>query len=157
VPGLRVVPANEDLRLDRIELGRTTGPEQRVRQALRGVDADVVIIDCQAGVGELYPVSALVAATSAITVAFPSPKELEGVPRVEAIISEVADAYNDGLTLSAVVPCSVPHANRGRLYGDAVDALRNAYGDLVTPAVRQSVIAAEAYDNRTPLPLYAPT
>lgn len=153
---VQLVPASESLKHQRIELGRATGAEQRLRLALSVVDVDVVVLDCQAGAGELLPITALVAATAVISTAFPGAKELEGLPRVEAMVDDVREAYNPGLVFAAVIPCAVPSANRGALYGAAVAALREAYGDLVTPSVRHSVTAVAAYDARLPLTAFAP-
>lgn len=155
--GVTLLPASAALKSHRIELGRITGAEQRLRMALAGHDADVVLIDCQAGAGELLPVAAMVAATHVITVTLPATKEMEGIPRVEEMVAEVADAYNPDLTLAAIVPCKVPPANRGRIYTEAMRLLRTAYGPLVTPSVRDSVTAVAAYDHRQPLPAHAAT
>ncbi|GAA3621836.1 hypothetical protein GCM10022199_27850 [Marihabitans asiaticum] len=157
IEGLSLVPASDLLDQQRILLGTVTGAEQRLKHALRGVEdlADVVILDCQQGVGELFPVAALVAATAALTTTFPSTKELQGLPRTEGIVTDVADAYNPDLALVAVVPCSVPPVGAGRFYAEAIDALQGAYGGLVTPPVRRSVVASRAYDQRTPLPIGA--
>ena len=157
VDGLQVLPAGEDLKHHRIELGRALGPEQRLRHALATTDHDVIILDCQAGAGELLPLAALVAADHALAVTLPSPKELEGLPRVEDMVEQVRDAYNPDLTLAAIVPCAVPARTRGRVYSDALDTLIDAYGTLVTPPVRQSVAAVQSYDRRVPLPLSHPT
>lgn len=152
---LSLLPASDVLDQQAIALGTVTGAEQRLKRALRDVAADVVILDCQAGIN-LFPVAALVAATAAITTTFPSTKELQGLPRVEGLIDDVADAYNDTLELRAVVPCNVPPSAAGRFYGEAVTALSDAYGDLVTPPVRRSVVASRAYDQSSPLPISAP-
>lgn len=155
IDGLNIVPSSDLLDQQAIALGAVTGAEQRLKRALRDVDADVVILDCQAGLN-LFPVAALVAATSAITTTFPATKELQGLPRVEGLIDDVADNYNPDLQLRAVVPCNVPPSGAGRLYADAVAALSQAYGDLVTPTVRRSVAASRAYDQSSPLPISAP-
>lgn len=156
-PGLEVLPGSPALRHHRLQLGQVTGAEQRLRQALTESNHDLVIVDSQAGAGELLPVAAMVAATGVLTVTLPSPKELEGIPRVEQMIADIADAYRPDLTLAGIVPCAVPPPNRGRLYSDAITMLREAYEDLVTPAVRHSVTAVAAYDAHEPLPTYAPT
>lgn len=159
IANLSVVPASDMLDRQRIQLVDVTGGEQRLRRALRDVEdhADVVIIDCQQGAAEFFPVAALVAATSALTTTFPSTKELQGLPRTENVVAEVADAYNDALELVAVVPCNVPPASAGRFYAEAVEELRRAYEELVTPTVRRSVVASRAYDQRVPLPVGSPT
>ena len=159
IANLSVVPASDMLDRQRIQLVDVTGGEQRLRRALRDVEdhADVVIIDCQQGAAEFFPVAALVAATSALTTTFPSTKELQGLPRTENVVAEVADSYNEDLALVAVVPCNVPPASAGRFYAEAVETLRSVYGELVTPTVRRSVVASRAYDQRVPLPIGAPT
>lgn len=154
--GVRLLAGGDALKHQRVELGRVTGCEQRLRTALAGVGLDVVLIDCQAGAGELLPLAAMVAATSVITVTLPGPKELEGIPRVEDMVAAVAEAYRPSLALGAIIPCKVPPPNRGRLYSDAVAMLRAAYNGRVTPAVRDSVAAVAAYDRREPLPAHAP-
>lgn len=72
------------------------------------------------------------------------------------MVEQVRDAYNPDLTLAAIVPCAVPARTRGRLYTEALAALTNAYGSLVTPPVRQTVAAAQSYDTRRPLPVSHP-
>lgn len=156
-PRLRLVPATPSLDGDAIALLGETGREQRLKLALRSCpdDVDVILIDCP-GSMSLLTVSALVVATSVITVTAPSSKELEGIPKLEALIEEVAEAYNPDLRLGAVVPCIVPPASAGRLYTDALAALLEAYGEVVTPSVRKTVRAPEAMSHREALPTYAP-
>lgn len=156
-PRLRLVPATPGLDGDAIALLSETGREMRLKLALRACpdDVDVVIIDCPGSMSVLT-VSALVVATSVVTVTAPSSKELEGIPKLEALIEEVAEAYNPDLELGAIVPCIVPPATAGRLYTDALAALQEAYGDLVTPTVRKTVRAPEAMSHHETLPAYAP-
>lgn len=155
VDGVQLVPSSDLLSRHALELETIRMSEPRLARALRDVDADVVILDCQAG-DALLPVAALVAATSVITTTFPSTKELQGISRIEALVGEVADEYERDLRLGAVVPCSVPPPSSGRLYVDAMTALRETYPELVTPPVRRSVAAARAYDQSSPLPISAP-
>ncbi|MGL4745042.1 MAG: ParA family protein [Dermatophilaceae bacterium] len=158
IANLSAIPSGKPLGPQRVALTGVTAAEQRLKLALRSeaTIADVVILDCQAGVGEFYPLSALIASTSVLTVTYATSKELEGVPRVEEVVTEIAEAYNPGLRLDGVIPCAVPPATSGRLYAEALAALIDAYNGLVTPAVRRSVVAARAYDVRSPLPVYAP-
>ncbi len=155
-PGVRLVPASPSLDGDLIELGKVLGPEQRLRQVLAGADADIVLIDCPGAISP-FTIYALVAARAVVTVTQPTMKELRGLPKLEGLIGDVADAYNDQLTLSAIVPCIVPAATAGRLYVDAMNQLQAAYNGLVTPAVRRTTRIPEAHSHSTPLPLHAPT
>lgn len=157
-PGVQLLPASRRLDADVFDLQNVTGREMRLRNALRDAPdhLDVVLVDCP-GSMSLLTIAALVVATGVITVTLPSGKELEGIPRFEDTIADVAEAYNPGLRLGAVIPCIVPPANSGRLYQDALAMLSDAYGELVTPPVRKSVKAPEASSHRLPVPVYAPT
>lgn len=155
--GLDLVPSSESIKVDELTLAKKIGKEMQLRQALAKADHDVVILDCQAGATDFWPLSALIAARWLVSVTLPSSKELQGLPRIEATVREVADAYNPDLELGGIIPCSVPAANRGRAYSDAMAVLRAEYGELVSPPVRQSVTAVSAYSFGEPLPYFAPS
>lgn len=158
VPNLRLLPADARLDGDVVELARVLGGEQRLRIALESltVPADVTIIDCP-GALSVLTINALVAADAVVTVAQPSIKELAGLPKLESTIEDVRGAYNPKLRLGAVIPCIVPSANSGAAYVEALDLLRETYGDLVTHPVRRVVRVPEAYAHQRPLNLHAPT
>ncbi len=165
VENLWVVPADDTLAGTAIELGRSVGAEQRIRLALNELgNRYTVVLDCPGALG-ILTIAALVASGegdevggggSVIAVTTPALKELEGLPRLEQTIAEVASAYCPGLSLSAIVPCMVPPAAAGQLYLDGMHELRRLYGDLVTPPVRRSVRAPEAYARGVPLTVHAP-
>lgn len=153
--GVQLVPANRSLEATALLLNAERAGEQRLRKALRDVEFDVVLIDCPGNVSTLT-LSALVAAEKVISVTMPSRKEIDGLPELEDVVADVADAYRPGLVLNAVVLCNVPPANAGVLHVDAVRLLRDNYGELVSPAVRKSVRVPEAYGQSVPLPVHAP-
>jgi len=155
-PGVQLVPASPSLDGDLIELGKVLGPEQRLPRVLRDVGADVVLIDCPGAISP-FTIYALVAARAVLTVTQPTMKELRGLPKLEALITDVQDAYNERLVLSGIVPCIVPAATAGKLYVDAMAQLRTAYDGLVTPAIRRTTRIPEAHSHSTPLPLHAPS
>ncbi|NHC44484.1 ParA family protein [Motilibacter aurantiacus] len=160
VPRLRLVPADDRLDADAVELARSLGGEQRLRQALEAMAeqqaaADVTIIDCP-GALSIFTIAALVAADSVITVAQPTVKELAGVPKLEGTVEDVRSAYNPKLSLAGVIPCNVPPTGAGVLYAQALALLAENYGDIVTPAVRRSVRVPEAYAQQRPLPVHSP-
>lgn len=157
IPGLHLVPAGSQLDGQAVELGRVLGGEQRLRTALESLDdqPDVVLIDCP-GALSILTIAGLVAADLAVTVAQPTIKELAGVPRIEATVAEVRDAYRPGLALAAVVPCIVPPAAAGAVYSEALGLLQDEFGDLVTPPVRRSVRVPEAYAQQAPLHVHGP-
>ena len=154
--GVRLVPASPGLDGELMDLGKVLGPEQRLRQVLPTVDADIVLIDCPGSISP-FTIYALVAAHAVVTVTQPTMKELRGLPKLEAVVDDVRGAYNPDLTLSAIVPCIVPAATAGRLYVDAMAQLAGAYDGLVTPPVRRTTRIPEAHSHNTPLPLHAPT
>ena len=135
--------------------GTLLGPPPRLRRALADTQADVVFIDCPGSISP-FTIYALVAAESVLTVTQPAPKELRGLPKLEALIEEVRSYYNPTLSLVGVVPCITPPPNAGRLYTDAMTQLRDLYGDLVTPSIRRSARPPEALSNSVPLPIWAP-
>ena len=174
VPGLRLVPADDRLDADAVELARALGGEQRLRQALEAMSEqavseqavseqavseqkppDVVVVDCP-GALIIFTIAALVASDSVVTVAQPTVKELAGVPKLESTVEDVRGAYNPTLTLGAVIPCNVPPSGAGALYGQALALLADSYGEAVTPPVRRSVRVPEAYAQQRPLPVHAP-
>ena len=155
VPGVRLLPAAPSLDGDVLEVAKLLGAEQRLRRALAGAAADVVFIDCPGSISP-FTIYALVAADTVLTVTQPAPKELRGLPKLEALIEEVRSYYNPTLTFAGVVPCITPPPNGGRLYTDAMTQLRDLYGDLVTPSIRRAARPPEALSNNVPLPIWAP-
>jgi chromosome partitioning protein len=157
LPGLWIAPADGSLDDAAVQLTLKVGGEQQLRLALAALTTsyDIVIIDCP-GTASILTIAALVAADSVIAVSVPTLKEIEGLPRLENVIADVARAYNPTLRLTAVVPCNVPPSNAGQLYLDGMTQLHQLYGDLVTPPIRRSVRVPEAYSQRVPLPIYAP-
>lgn len=159
-PGVYLLPATGALLRDEVELGRSYGGEQRLRNLIADLPASLgitrVVIDC-AGAMNTMGVSALIAATSVVTVTMPSGKELEGIPELERTIREIAAAYRLDLRLDAIIPCAVPPASKGQAYQDALRLLNEVYGALVTSPVRHSVRVMEAYDRRLPVTAHAPT
>lgn len=157
IDGLSLVPSSRALTGTVNELARGLGPEQRLRLALADSNpAEVTIIDCPGSLGPLT-LSALVAATTVVTVTTPSAKEVAGIWRVMETVREVAAVYNPGLRVSAIVPCTVPPPSAGRLYSAALDHLNSAWPGLLTSPVRRSVRVPEAYAARSPLHVHAPT
>ncbi|MBU2698908.1 ParA family protein [Pimelobacter sp. 30-1] len=157
IPGLSLVPSTRELDAEALQLSGAIGGEQRLRQALEAsaTPADVTLIDCPGSIG-ILTIAALVAADAVITVATPSIKEISGIPPLQQTVLEVATAYNPKLQLAAVIPTVVPSASRGAAYAQALDLLRETFGDMVSPPVRQAVAVVEAYSHQMPVTEYAP-
>lgn len=155
--GVQVLPAATDLDGTAMTLQGVHLRELRLQQALADLDeeVDTVLIDCP-GALSLLTVSALVVATAVLVTTTPGSKELAGILRLEDTVADVAAGFGRDIPIGGIVPCIVPHQNAGRLYADAMTALTDARGDLVTPAVRKSVRVPEALSHAVPVPLYAP-
>lgn len=144
--GLDLVPATASLDDAAVQLGRTTGGEQRLRLALESSAAyDVTLIDCPGSLGVLTVAAFVAAGRDVVTVTTPTLKELAGIPKVADTITDVADAYNPKLRLAAIVPCAVPAPAAGAMYAEAMQLVTDTYPDLTTPAARRSVRVPEAY------------
>ena len=154
VPGVRLVPSSWALDAAILELAGVRAGEQRLRLALDGRDPGVtVLIDCPGSVSTMT-LAACVAADAVITVARPTLKEIEGIPQMQQLVNDVAEAYRPGLHLAAIVPCEVPAS--GRLYAEGVQLLEQHYPTLVTPSVRRTIKVPEAHAEAIPVPLWVP-
>lgn len=152
--GVSLIPASPTVDADVIQLTTTRGGEQRMRLALNEADYDTVLIDCPGSINAVT-LSALVAADAVITVTKPTLKEMGGIPQLEEIIADIAEAYNAQLSLAAIVPCEVPRS-AGKGYDDMMGLLIETYPEMVTPSIRRTVRVMESHGNRTPLPTHAP-
>ena len=156
VPGVRLLPANRSVDESLVRLANETGGEQRLRLALAGIDADVVLIDTPGAIG-LAAVTALVAATLVLTVTMPTLKEARGIDEIRSTAAAVAEAYNPGLAFVGIVPCAVPLGNSGgRLYADVMAGLADTYGPLLGPAVRRTTRVPESHAHGAPIVLHDP-
>jgi chromosome partitioning protein len=161
VDGLLVVPANKSLNHDEIDLtgrlARDPSVPLRLRHALDAAEpADVTIIDCQGDVG-LLAVMGLLAADKVIAVVLPTAKSLDGLPRIRDMIQDARKHPEcSHLELAAVIPCKVRRGNSGAIYAETLEDMRAAFGDLVSPPVRESAQVADAERMNTPFPIYAP-
>jgi chromosome partitioning protein len=155
VEGVSLVPANRSLDAVAIELNSVVAREMRLRRALEGVEADVVLIDCPGAIS-ILTIGALVAADALITVTQPTMKEVEGVPEMLDTLADVQEAYNPGIAFAGIIPCIMPPANQGKVYRDVMGLLEKYYPGKITPAVRRSSLVATAYGRKIPLPVWAP-
>ncbi|WP_232550060.1 ParA family protein [Propioniciclava soli] len=157
VPGVSIIPGNDTLHAVGLQLPAMHGGELRLRKALKGLpaDVDVVLIDCPGSL-QLVSISAMVAADHVLTVAFPTMKEIQGIPALIDALDEVRELLNDQVTLSGIIPCMVPPATQGKVYTEALAVLTRHYGSLVTPAVRRSSQVAVSHAAGVPLPVHAP-
>lgn len=157
VPGVKIIPGNDHLHAVGLQLPAMRGGEVRLRNALKDLpsDVDLVLIDCPGSLQSIS-ISAMVAADHVITVAFPTMKEIQGIPALMDALEEVRELLNDRVRLSGIIPCMVPPSSQGKVYSEALSLLSRTYGDLVTPAVRRSSQVAVSHAAGSPLPVHAP-
>lgn len=160
VPGLRLLPASRsDMDHHVYQLQSTRFHELRFRSALASLDDDVevVLVDCPGQLNSMT-LNALVAATSVVTVTKVADKEMSGIPILEDVLEgDIRALTGSEVRIGAIVPTQVLPASRGKIFVESQALLRETYGDLVTPAVRDSVKVAGAYSHRVPLPVFAPS
>lgn len=154
-----IVPGNEALAVDVIELQNSGTAALRLRAPLKEAiglhSIDVVLLDCPGSVS-LLTILALAASTAVITVTTPAVKELGGIAAFAATVAENASDLDVPISLDAIIPCSVPPRNAGKVYAEAMDWLIDSYDGLVTPPIRRSAIVPEAASNGEPVTTYAP-
>ncbi len=152
---LRLLPSNRGLDAAPAHLLSVIGRELKLRNALRSVQADVVIIDCPGSIN-ILTINALTAADALVTVTQPSMKEVEGIPEMLDTVGDVRDAYNPSLEFGGIIPCIMPPANQGKVYTDVMALLEQYWPGQIAPAVRRAAVVATAYGRKTPLPVFAP-
>lgn len=80
------------------------------------------------------------------------PADMVGFSVLQNIVRELRD-QNSALKLIGIVPNL---HNRTRLAAEVLEALRQAHGKKVLPAIRNSIVAAEALLDHKPIQMYAP-
>jgi len=148
--GVDLLPAHPDLDQVRTILAGQMNLEQRLRRALDDVEADydAILIDCRAG-KELPTLAAIVAADAVIGATWAGAKELRNTLSLEEYVQQIADGYERPLQLVGILPCKVPSS--GLIYQEALASVRDVFGDLVLPAVRQTRSVTEAHAEQVPV------
>lgn len=154
--GVTLLPATATMSGSMAEFARTMGSETRLRRVLAHVDFDLVLIDCPGSATDPFTVAAVAAADYVISCTYPGGKETKGLGQIEALTTEVNEAFDGHAQFAAVVPCSVPSRSSDAAAQDHLVAVNAAYADLTAPPVRLSPLVREAYDARQPLPVYSP-
>ena len=121
---------------------------------------DEVVIDTPPSVGALTQ-AGLAAADTIITPVTPSVEAYDQLRRLAAVLdARIARRVNRGAQISWVVPVAFDSragAGRGRLLDREIfTQLCNTYPGQVTPPVRDSVTARDAYMEGLPVGAYAP-
>ena len=142
VRNLHVVPATIDLAGAEIELVSTFSREQRLRNALKNLDADYdfVIIDCPPSLG-LLTINAMTAADEVLVPIQCEYYALEGVGQLLKNVELVTSNLNPSLRVEGVVMTMFD--GRTNLASDVVDQVRahfgaTAYDTIIPRTVRLS-------------------
>jgi len=128
VRNLHVIPATIDLAGAEIELVSTFSREQRLRNALKHLDADYdfVIIDCPPSLG-LLTINAMTAADEVLVPIQCEYYALEGVGQLLKNVELVTSNLNPSLVVEGVVMTMFD--GRTNLASDVVDAVREHFGE----------------------------
>ena len=123
------------------------GAQDRLRSALKGLDYDLVVIDCPPSLG-LLTVNGLVAADRVVVVTEPAAWALDGVAQMLRTIDRVRDRQRIDLTTAGVVVNRLGRTRDARYWHDQ---LVESYGDLVLGPIHLRAAIAEASAQSLPL------
>lgn len=154
--GVRVVPAAPTMSETMAEFIKLRGADMRLRRALEGLEAEVVLIDCPGDATSGVTAAGVCAADHVLSTTYARGKESKGLAEVEGLVSDFSELYELEVDFAAVIPCAVPPPSRSDTAAPHVANITKAFGELVTPSVRHSDLVVAAYDAHTPVPAYAP-
>ncbi len=123
------------------------GASDRLRIALRGIDHDLVIIDCPPSLG-LLSINGLFAADRALVVTEPAAWSLDGVDQIVRTVARVSDRRAAPLALAGIV---VNRLGRTRDASYWHRQLQERYPDQVLGAVGLRAAVAEAAAQSLPV------
>ena len=155
VRNLDVAPATVDLAAAEIELVSVFSREQRLKQALVGVDGyDIILIDCPPSLG-LLTINALTAASEVLIPIQAEYYALEGVTQLIANIELVQGNLNPDLVIGGVVVTM--YDARTNLASDVVEQVRTHFGDTAyRTIIPRSVRLSEAPSYGEPIEAFDP-
>ena len=155
VKNLDIAPATVDLAAAEIELVSVFSREQRLKQALSGIDGyDIILIDCPPSLG-LLTINALTAASEVLIPIQAEYYALEGVTQLIANIELVQGNLNPDLVIGGVVVTM--YDARTNLAADVVDQVRTHFGDTAyRTIIPRSVRLSEAPSYGEPIEAFDP-
>ncbi len=149
----RVVPSSPVLAAREPQLlTDPVGAQDRLRLALDGVAADLVLIDCPPSLG-LLTVNGLFAADRALVVTEPGAWASDGVAQIVHTVERIARRRPDPLVLAGIAVNRLGRTRDAR-YWDA--RLREEFGDRVLPPVHQRAALPEAAARSLPIHALVP-
>ncbi len=152
IDNLQLVPTNSQLAAGEVELVNAPGRELKLKQALEGVTADYVIIDCPPALG-LLTINALTAANSVLIPVQAEYYALEGLTQLLDVIQQVRGGLNPRLEILGVV--LTMYNSRTNLSDQVMTEVRSYFGDKVFKTViPRNVRLAEAPSHGKPISDY---
>ena len=155
VPGVSLVPASPWLQTVERALAAEVGAETLLRRSVERVRGfDVLLVDCPPSLG-LLAVSALVACDEVFVPVEVRTMAVAGLANLLQTVERVRDRLNPRVKVTGILPCRVDA--RTRLAQDVLARLRERFGPLMYPPIRENVRLAEAPSFHQPITSYAPS
>lgn len=147
--GISILPATTNLAAAETELAPQTGRENRLRQALQGLNYDYILIDCPPALG-LLTINALAAAQWLLVPVQAEYYAMEGLGQLMDVFSRVKQSLNPDLNLLGVIVTM--YDKRTTLAEQVVAELKKYFGDAVfSTYVPRNVKLAEAPSHGQPI------
>jgi chromosome partitioning protein len=141
------------MRLVERQLASEFSSERRLERALRGYEADVVVIDCPPSMG-ILTASALAAADLVLVPTTATIEGIDGLAQFKTNLAKLVEAFERPIPMRVVA--TIVDA-RTRLAREALDAIRALVGnDLAQTVIRESVALREAVGYQQPIRTYRP-
>jgi chromosome partitioning protein len=126
--GIDIIPATTSLAAAEQELVSVMSRESVLKQAIEGLDYDIVLIDCPPSLG-LLSINALVAADKVLVPVQAEFYALEGLGLLIQTIQRVQAGLNPQLELLGIVMTMVD--SRNALSGQVIDEVKKHFGEYV--------------------------
>ena len=145
----RLVPSSPGLAAREPQLvNDPIGAQDRLAIALRGLDVDLVLIDCPPSLG-LLTVNGLFAADAALVVTEPGAWAVDGVEQILRNIGRISERRNGALTLGGIVVNRLARTRAARNWDEQLVA---THGDRVLrPAIHLRAAVTEASAQSLPI------
>lgn len=150
--GVNVIPST--IKLSGVEQRVVYGKDFRLRNVIKHINDDIVIIDCPPTLSFLLT-NALTAATDVIIPLEPEPLAIIGVKQLYETIKELKVELNQNLNLIGLLATKVK--SQTRLHNDMMGSLIDSYGERIFRTyIRHTISISESTAKRMPVILYAP-
>lgn len=139
---LSLLPANGSLAASEVQLVNLPNRDSKLRNALEGIEADYIIIDCPPALG-LLTINALVAADYVLIPVQAEYYALEGLSQLLELVQHVRQTANPALGLLGVL--LTMYDSRTSLSEQVLDQLKQHFGEsLFDTIIPRNVRLAEA-------------